>query len=485
MTALRNADRFLVALFAAHGVANSLGTAFWDHLAHGVGAGLRAALRNHRADRVVAGLLTVFANHLADRVVANLRAAFWDHLASGVVASLLTVFANHGANGVVDRLGTAFWNHRADGVVASLGTAFWDHTADLVFANLRAALRNSTAHGVRNFAGAAFGYIFGAGDFFLLASRNPNFLADRLRATLNALDSASAGAIHGLAGARIKVAGARFANNAADHRAGNGFRHGFPMPTVDRDGLGVRLRNANGVVLGTNFLFLDGVVDRVVDVACTSFVNGNHHGVVSRLLTRFVHRLVDGVVDRLLASFVYRFLNRVVDYSLVLFVHRFHDRVVDRLLTSFVHWFFDRVVDHPCAGFVHGLVDGVVDRFFASLVRRHHDRVLNFPLNGFGNHPRAIDDLVFVIRFVPHPSASLLDLLHHRFANRPHHGVRPGAANRSFADDRFRSGSHDGIAGNDGPAAITAATTLVADRAVCSVSSACARYDRNDREGGQ
>jgi len=257
----------------------------------------------------------------------------------------------------------------------------------------------------------------------LLASWDPDFLADRLGATLNAFHSAFAWAVHGPASCCIEVRSTGLTHGATNHRSRNGFRHSFPVSTFDRDGLGVRLRNADAVVFRANLLFLHGVVNRVVDVSRTSFVRWHHHGVVGHFLTSFVHWLVDRVVDRLRTSFVHRFLDCVVDHPLVLFVNRLVNGVVDRFRASFVHRFLDCVVDHLFTSFVHRLVDCVVDRALACFVRRYHDRVLNFFLVSLWNHPRTVDHLVFEVHFVPCAVASLFDLLHHSFANGSHHGV--------------------------------------------------------------
>ena len=237
------------------------------------------------------------------------------------------------------------------------------------------------------------------------------------------------------------------------------------MATLNLDGLGVALRNSNGVVFRASLLLFYRVVHGVVDRAFTSFVNRLANGVVDRSLTSFVHRFHDCVVDRALTSLVDRLANGVVDRALVSFVHRFHDRVVHVALVSLVHRLLDRVVDHFFVRFVHGFHDRVlhfafasfvhrlfhrvVDHLFMSLVHRFHDRVvdltltrlvnrlhhgvLNFALFRVRNHTSALNFFVFVVNFVTRTVTGLFALFPDSFRDVTHHGVRIAIAGRCLS----------------------------------------------------
>ena len=486
LAALGDLDGPGEALGAALVDANGLGAALGNHLANLVVASLGAALGNHLASGVLADLRTRLADIAANGVVTGLGTALGNHLASGVLADLRTRFADVAANGVVTGLRSALGNHLASGVIASLGAALRNHLADRIVASLGTALGNLSANRVRDFTCATLFVVACAGDFLLLTGGNPDFLADRLGATLNAFGAARAGAIHASASRLVVSPSTGLTNRASHHRTRNGFRGCFPCSTIDRDGPGELLWNHNGVVLGANFLLLHGVVDRVVDRASLRFANRNHHGVVDGLAVSLVHRLVDGVVDRASLGLVHGLFDRVVDDLFVRLVNRLVDGVVDRTSLGLVHGLFDRVVDDPFVRLVNRLVDGVVDRTSFSLVSRDHHGVLDFALFRVRNGASRLNFFVFVVRFVPRTITSLLDLLVNGFGNVTHDGVAASGTSRCCSTlgdwHSRRSAVRDGAATDNCLSAI--ATTLVANRATISGARGLSpRGDRDDRQG--
>jgi hypothetical protein len=459
LSAFRDFDGFGVALFAALGLANSLGAALRNHLANLVGASTSLALGNHFAGGVVARLLsclTLVAT--ANGVGAGTGLALRNHLANGVIAdsrASLALVAT--AYCVLASSCLALRNHLANGVVAGSCLALRNHLADGVVADLCLALGNFTAHGVRDFASSALTMVASAGNFLFLAGRNPDLLADRLRWALNTLDAALARSVNALAVASVVAPGTWLSDNFLHDRTRNRLSLGFPVTATNFDRLCVGFRNHHAVGLSADLFFFNRIVNGVIDGPLLCFVHRLHDCVIDRSRACLVYRLADGVVDRLRTSFVLWDLDRVLGLTLTSFVDRLANGVIDRLGTSLVLRDLDRVISRLGVRLVNGLHDGVVDRTGFCLVLWHHHFVLNFASGCFRYHPDGLNFAVFVINFVSCAIASFLNLIVHSFTNCSHHGV--GSASDASVT-RFITFSDS----------TTTTTTFVANRTTISSS---------------
>lgn len=152
----------------------------------------------------MANLAAVLAHHSTNFVTNLFRATFWNHFASGVIAHLGSIFTYHPADFVRNFLCAAFRNHSAYGVGAGFCTALRHHFADTIGTRPGFTFGNYSANRIGYLPRTALTTITCAGDFFLFAGRNPDFLANCPRWALNAFGSTFSGCVHALAGTRIK-----------------------------------------------------------------------------------------------------------------------------------------------------------------------------------------------------------------------------------------------------------------------------------------
>ena len=217
LTALANLNATCVALFAVSCVADSSCANFLTGTTNGVVNNLCAALRNDLAYGVVLRTSTWLTSVASTYGVVNSLCAWLaDVAASRVVNSLATWLADIAASCVVYGLATALRNHFACLPSDDACLALRNHFANGVRNYFCVTLWNLTAYCVRNFTSAALTLVAGAVNNFLLASWNPDLLADRAWATLNA---------DGLTLARASNCAARCCVVVRSRRTTNCFTH--------------------------------------------------------------------------------------------------------------------------------------------------------------------------------------------------------------------------------------------------------------------
>ncbi len=472
MATLANFDVLGVTLASALGFANSACAALRNHFANTIGACFGFGLRDHLASCVVANLAAVFANHTASLVTHFFCAALRNHLASGVIANLGPIFANHAAHFVRNLFRFTLRYHSAHGVIASFCSALWNHLAHSVSASFCSALRYYSTDGVRNLTGTALAAIPCAANLFLLTGWHPTFLADSFRWALNALGVAFSRCVNTFAGTRVVRPCPWLAYGFPHYRPGDSFSLCFPMAAFDRYGAGVLFGNAHTVLLGSHFLFANGVVDSVIFLPCFRFINRLADCVLDCSGLGLVNRLANSVVNGFRTSFVHRFFYCVVDRTLMSLVNRLTNGVFDGLFASLVDWATNRVVDCLLVLFVNRFTNGVIGRACPCFVGGDHHCVIDVPRGCLWDKSTALNLTVLVVDFISCAITSFFDLVVNRFAYGAHASV-------SSTSDR---GGGFFITASGYSASTTA---LVADcAAVCSASGICTGHDRADHDGG-
>lgn len=368
---------------------------FADRTRHANRAGVRNFLANPTAhvDRLHFRHLTaddagdlagpLFANPLG-HAVRDLLAALFAFPADGANRNLLGVaFPSGRADRDLLRASLAFPPSHA--VRNLLGALFAHPASHAALHFFGARLAHGTAASVRNLFADALAANPRAGDFFGFASRHPDATANRPLGQLaaNHLRAARIAAVTGRAVAAIiataivaaavattttvvvsaqprqqttepaeQAAVAVAANPLIHGAARNRFGHGFPVPTADRDGLGVGFRDphqlGNRAILG--FRDFAVVIDR--DGLGLHFLHRLPNRVVHGAVAGFFHRLADRVIHGLVAHFpdrlaaghglVRRFPNRATHGVVDGLVARLLHRTTDRIRFGFAHRFTNR-----------------------------------------------------------------------------------------------------------------------------------------------